>query len=216
MAMEPPDPPTVPGQQFGFHDRPEAPAFVSGSAAVPPPMPAPPVTGVPAGPGYPGAGPPFPGGPPPGAWQPGGPIAPPRPRRTGLVVMSMVAGLLLLASGTMTYLWLDTDAELTDTRADLTAEVTELEDAVAEAADEIRRLNGDLSDAEDILSDVEQERDGIENAREALEEDLDTVSNCLDLMFEFLALVGTDQTDEADAMVEELNEACEAADSVIG
>ena len=45
-----------------------------------------------------------------------------------------------------------------------------------------------------------------------LEEDLDTVANCLDLLFAFLA---EPDLDEAEAMIPDVNRACEAADRVV-
>lgn len=129
--------------------------------------------------------------------------------------MSILAVVAVLASGVLTYLWLDTDNELKDTRAELTEQVAKLTSKVEAREDEIAQLSGDLDSAGSELSDLEQERDGIENARQELEEDLDTVATCLNLFFEFLGHLADDNIKKAEAMEDEVDDACREADRVV-
>jgi uncharacterized protein HemX len=164
---------------------------------VPPPPGPPPISIEPAG----GWGPPVPGPPP----------VPDGRGRVPLVIISVVAGLLLVVGVVMTYLWVDTASELSDTRADLRGQVDELNNTVAEQDGEIDRLGDDLQTAQDELSDAETALEGTDNQVEQLEEEQDQLRDCLTLVGQ--AQEAQDAGDQAasDALLAESEPICDEA-----
>lgn len=211
MPMESPNAgaPTVPAQPAGVHDRPAAPGFAAGSAPLPPPG-SPPPTSVPVEPA--------------GAWGPIGPPGPPpmpprsgRGRKTALVIVSVVAGLLLVVGGVMTYLWLSTASELDETRADLTGQVNELNDTVAARDGEIDQLGDELQQTQDELSDAETALEGTENQVDALEDQQDQLRECLTLVAEANAAAEAGDQDAANSLLAQSEPICdEAFDALFG
>jgi hypothetical protein len=200
-------PPPVPPQPAGAHDYPAGPAFSAGSASLPPPGSPVPISG-PLDPG--------------GSWGPPGPGPQPMPRRAGggsrmpLVLVSVIAGLLLVVGGVMTYLWVSASSELDDTRIELTGEVDQLNGTVGERDTEIDRLNDELQQAQDELADAQTALEGTENQVDILEEEKDTIRACLVLFGEADAAIQAGDDAQAEAILEEAEPVCEEANRALG
>jgi septal ring factor EnvC (AmiA/AmiB activator) len=133
-----------------------------------------------------------------------------------VVILSVVAGLLLVAGGLMTFLWLDTSGELDDTRADLTAQISELNDTVAARDGEIDRLGGELQETQDSLTDAETRLEGTENTVEELEDNQDTIRECILLLGAANAALEEGDDAEAAALADQAEPICEEADRILG
>jgi hypothetical protein len=80
-------------------------------------------------------------------------VAPPRPKRTAVIVMSVVAGLLLVATAALGYLTLEGRQQ-----ADrLTAELTQLKVDHSAQTDELDGVERDLTGAKSDLADARDE-----------------------------------------------------------
>ncbi|HLU33181.1 MAG TPA: hypothetical protein VKZ74_04070 [Natronosporangium sp.] len=128
-------------------------------------------------------------------------------------MVSVVAVLLIVFGGTMTYFWLDTRDELDATRADFTAQVENLEGTIAQRDGQITDLQTQLDTARDDLQDLQTQLEGSQNEVEFLEEANEAISLCLDLINEWLFLIADDDIDGAnDLFDEELEPACDRAE----
>lgn len=133
-----------------------------------------------------------------------------------LVIVSVVAGLLLVVGGVMTALWVSTASELDQTRADLTGQVNELNDTVADRDGEIDRLSDELQQTQDELSDAQTALEGTENQVDVLEEEKDTIRECLLMFGEAAAASDAGNEAEANAIIAEAEPICEEADRALG
>jgi cbb3-type cytochrome oxidase maturation protein len=133
-----------------------------------------------------------------------------------VVVLSVVVGLLLVAGGLMTFLWLDTSGQLDDTRADLTSQVDELNDTVAARDGEVDRLGTELQEAQDSLTDAETQLEGTENTVDELEENQDTIRECILLLGAANVALEEGDEAEADALEAQAEPICEEADRILG
>jgi hypothetical protein len=199
-------PPPVPPQPGGAHDYQARPAFTAGTAPLPAPS-SPALSSMPVEPVS--------------SWGPPGPgmhQVPPagRPSRAPLIIVSVVAGLLLVVGGVMTYLWVSTASELDDTRVDLTGQVEELNTTVGARDGEIDRLNDELQQTQDELSDAQTALEGTENQVDVLEEEKDTIRQCLVLFGEANAAIEAGDDAAAEAILAEAEPICEEADRALG
>lgn len=121
----------------------------------------------------------IPVGPPPGGAGP----------RTGLIIVSVVAGLLLILGGVMTFQWISTSGELDDTRTDLTSQIDSLHTDMASRDSEIETLQGQLEDAQEENELLTQSLEGSEGEVERLQEANEAIANCLDQIDAWLALI---------------------------
>jgi chromosome segregation ATPase len=143
-----------------------------------------------------------------------GPLPPPMPgrrREPGMVIALVVAGLLLVVGGVMTYLWLASASELTDTRADLNGQVEELNNTIATQNDELDRLGDELQTAQDALEDAQTNLEGSENQVDELEEQQDQLRECLTLVSEAQAASDAGDQEAADALLQESEPICDEA-----
>jgi uncharacterized protein HemX len=145
--------------------------------------------------------------------------APARPgggRKTAVVILSVVTGLLLVGGGVMTFLWLSTASELDDTRADLTSRIDELTTTVGARDGEIDQLGGDLQETQDALTDAETQLEGTENMVDQLEENQDTIRNCILLLGEANTALEDGDEDAAEDFLAEAEPICDEADRILG
>lgn len=133
-----------------------------------------------------------------------------------MVIVSVVAGLLLVVGGVMTYLWLSTASELDETRADLTGQVDELTDTVAARDGEIDQLSDELQQTQDELSDAQTALEGTENQVDVLEEEKNTIRECLVLVSEASAAIDAGDTARAESILADAEPICDEADRALG
>jgi septal ring factor EnvC (AmiA/AmiB activator) len=133
-----------------------------------------------------------------------------------VVILSVVVGLLLVAGGLMTFLWLDKSGELDDTRADLTSQINELNDTVAARDGEVDRLGTELQEAQDSLTDAETQLEGTENTVDELEANQDTIRECILLLGAANVALEEGDEAEADALAAQAEPICAEADRILG
>ncbi len=200
-ASVPPYGPPVPGPAYGVP--PAAPPYggpVSGGPVNQP------VSG--ALPGQPLSGPPgyavpygYPPQPPAGA----------RKSRAALV-LAIVAGLLFVAGGLMTGLFIAKSGELTKTESALTSQIADRDSKIEANGSEIDRLQRELQTAKDKVKDVEQSLAGTQNARDEQERQKEVIVKCLNLFSDAMTATSKAAFDKA---IKAAEKACDEADKYL-
>jgi chromosome segregation ATPase len=127
------------------------------------------------------------------------------------VIVSVIAGLLLVGGGVMAYLWVSTASELDDTRADLTGQIDELNTTVADRDGEIDQLSDELQRTQDELSDAQTALEGTENQVDVLEGQQDQLRECLTLVAEAQAAADAGDQEASNALLAESEPICDEA-----
>lgn len=192
MALEPPDPsPPVPRQASGGHDDAPPPREFTATGEATDAAGA--GTAAAAGAGSPSTG----------------------RGRTALVVVAVIAGLALVGSGVLGFLWWDTDRELTETRDRLTSEVELLTGQSADQQEEISSLERELQHSADELAITQRDLEGAQNRVDQLRDEQGVIRRCVALNAEVVDAILSDDQAAFDAVVDEAEEVCDEADSIL-
>lgn len=155
-----------------------------------------------------------PGAPPASYPVPGAPA--PRRGRMALVLVSIVAGLAVVASGVLATLLVVTAADLGDTRDRLAAVEAELAEERTDHQQSVDRLESDLQRSQDDLAAAEQELDGAENMVDLLRSEQSVIRQCVALNNEVVDAIITGDEAAFNAVIDEAEEVCEEADEILG
>ncbi|MGC4896492.1 hypothetical protein [Micromonospora sp. DT31] len=230
----PPQPESHPYQQptsGGYPPAPSQHGYHPGAAPTPPPASVPPVSG----PGYtqpmsapPGAGypqpmsapptsvPPAPGygqqpmSAPPGAMPPYGPSAAPTGggRGRAALVLGIVAGLLFVLGGVMTFLYVSTNGDLDRSKQ----QVSQRNGTIATNQQEIEKLKGELKTVRERLSTTEQDLSGTKNDRDEQTRQKRIIANCLEKLTTALSAASRGDKAAFDAASKGLDKICNEAE----
>ncbi|MFJ8577750.1 hypothetical protein [Micromonospora sp. NPDC093277] len=193
--------PPVPGQYVPGAAPVSAPGYPQPMSA--PPMSAPPVSG-------PGFGP-QPMSAPPGVVPPyGAPVAAPRRGRSTLV-LAIVAGLLFVFGGVMSYLYLDTNTKLHVTEE----KVSQRDGTIQANGQEIEKLKADLQAMRDKLADTEQDLTGTKNDRDEQARQKKVIAKCLDGLTTALAAGSRGDKAAFDKATKGLDKVCDEAEKYL-
>ncbi|MBU8859632.1 MULTISPECIES: hypothetical protein [unclassified Micromonospora] len=213
--------PAAPGQ----------PGYAPGAAPVPPPgqpMSAPPVSVPPvSGPGYvqpmsvppasappvsgPGFGPPPMSGPP-GPYGPAG-AAPATGggKRWAALVLGLVAALLLVFGGVMTFLYVSTNGELNESRQT----VSQRDGTISANQQEMEKLKGELKTVQERLSDTQQDLTGTKNDRDEQARQKKVIASCLDKLTTAIAAASRGDRAAFEAANKGLDKVCDEAENYL-
>ncbi|MFG1721772.1 hypothetical protein ACGFII_24410 [Micromonospora chalcea] len=210
-------PPAAPGQ----------PGYVPGAAPVPPPMSAPPISVPPvSGPGYPqplsappssvppvsgpGYGPPPMSGPP-GGYGPVGGAPAGGGRKWAPLVLGLVAALLFVFGGVMTFLYVSTNGELDKSQR----LVSQREGTISANQQEIEKLKGELKTVQERLSDTQQDLTGTKNDRDEQARQKKVIANCLDKLTTAIAAASRGDRAAFEAANKGLDKVCDEAENYL-
>ncbi|WFF09314.1 hypothetical protein O7622_12505 [Micromonospora sp. WMMD1076] len=213
--------PATPGQ----------PGYAPGAAPVPPPaqpMSAPPVSVPPvSAPGYaqpmsvpPASAPPVSGpgfGPPPMSGLPGpyGPAAAAPAtgggRKWAALVLGLVAALLFVFGGVMTFLYVSTDGDLDKSRQT----VSQRDGTISANQQEIDKLKGELKAIQERLSDTQQDLTGTKNDRDEQARQKKVIANCLDKLTTAMAAASRGDRAAFEAASKGLDKICDEAENYL-
>jgi uncharacterized protein HemX len=158
-----------------------------------------------------------PAGAPPASYPvPGGPPTRGRGPRVALVLVSIAAGLAVVASGVLAALLVVTVADLRDTRDQLAAVEADLAVERADHQRSIQRLESDLQRSRDDLAASQQELEGAENMVELLRDEQSVIRQCVALNNEVVEAIITGNEAAFNAVVDEAEEVCDEADQILG
>ncbi|WP_026268735.1 hypothetical protein [Micromonospora sp. CNB394] len=213
--------PAAPGQ----------PGYAPGAAPVPPPgqpMWAPPVSVPPvSGPGYaqpmsvppasalpvsgPGFAPPPMSGPP-GPYGPAG-AAPAAGggRRWAALVLGLVAALLFVFGGVMTFLYVSTNGELDEARQT----VSQRDGTISANQQEMEKLKGELKAVQERLSDTQQDLTGTKNDRDEQARQKKVIASCLDKLTTAIAAASRGDRAAFEAANKGLDKVCDEAENYL-
>lgn len=213
--------PAAPGQ----------PGYAPGAAPVPPPpqpMSAPPVSVPPvSAPGYaqpmsvpPASAPPVsgPGFAPPPMSGPPGPYGPPAAapatgggRKWAALVLGLVAALLFVFGGVMTFLYVSTNGELDKSRQT----VSQRDGTISANQQEIEKLKGELKTVQERLSDTQQDLTGTKNDRDEQARQKKVIASCLDKLTTAIAAASRGDRAGFEAANKGLDKVCDEAENYL-
>ncbi|MET7469615.1 hypothetical protein ACFYON_13560 [Micromonospora sp. NPDC005686] len=215
----------------GYAGYPPAAPGQPGYAPGPPPaqpMSAPPVSVPPvSGPGYaqpmsvpPASAPPFSGSgfaPPPMSGPPG-PYGPAGPapaagggRRWAPLVLGLVAALLFVFGGVMTFLYVSTNGDLDESRQT----VSQRDSTISTNQQEIEKLKGELKTVQERLSDTQQDLTGTKNDRDEQARQKKVIANCLDKLTTAIAAASRGDRAAFEAASKGLDKICDEAENYL-
>ncbi|KAB1905857.1 hypothetical protein F8279_16360 [Micromonospora sp. AMSO1212t] len=227
--------PTVSGGAPGYGGyqpaAPGQPGYAPGAAPVPPPaqpMSAPPVSVPPvSAPGYaqpmsvppasappvsgPGFAPPPMSGPPGPYGAPGAAPATGGGRKWAAVVLGLVAALLFVFGGVMTFLYVSTNGELDRSRQT----VSQRDGTISANQQEIEKLKGELKTVQERLSNTQQDLTGTKNDRDEQARQKKVIASCLDKLTTAIAAASRGDRAAFDAANKGLDKVCDEAENYL-
>ncbi|MCW3813289.1 hypothetical protein ONA91_02310 [Micromonospora sp. DR5-3] len=168
-----------------------------------PPMSAPPVSG-------PGFGP-QPMSAPPGSVPPYGAPAAGTGKGRSTLILALVAGLLFVAGGVMTGLYVTTNGKLHRTEQ----RVSQRDGTIAANRQEIDKLKADLQTVRDKLSDTEQDLTGTKNDRDEQARQKKVIATCLDKLTTAIAAASAGNKAAFDKANKGLDKVCDEAENYL-
>ncbi|MEE3920204.1 trypsin-like peptidase domain-containing protein [Micromonospora sp. BRA006-A] len=190
------------------------------------PMSAPPVSVPPvSGPGYaqpmsvpPASAPPVSGpgfAPPPMSGPPGrhGPVgaAPAGGRRWAPLVLGLVAALLSVFGGVMTFLYVSANGDLDESRQT----VSQRDGTISANQQEMEKLKGELKAVQERLSDTQQDLTGTKNDRDEQARQKKVIANCLDKLTTAMAAASRGDRAAFEAASKGLDKICDEAENYL-
>lgn len=193
--------PPVPGQYAPGAAPVSAPGYPQPMSA--PPMSAPPVSG-------PGFGP-QPMSAPPGSVPPYAAPSAPAGKGRSTLILAIVAGLLFIAGGVMTGLYVTTNGKLE--RAE--KQVSQRNGTIAANQQEITRLKADLQSIQDKLTDTQQDLTGTKNDRDEQARQKKIIATCLDKLTTALGAASRGDKAGFNAASKGLDKVCNEAENYL-
>lgn len=128
-----------------------------------------------------------------------------------MVVLAVVAGLLFLAGGVMTGLFLTTTGDLNRAEERISAQ----EATIAATAAELEQVKVDLQRSQETLARTQQDLTGTQNDRDEQARQKEVIANCLDQLSTALAAAAFGDEKAFEEANEGLEEVCEEADEYL-
>jgi chromosome segregation ATPase len=144
----------------------------------------------------------------------GAPPAAPR-RGHATLILSIVAGLLVVLGAVMGGLYVSKNNELSSTRQELTAKVADRDSTISTKEKDIGKLKADLEKAKADLADTKQTLTGTQKDRDQIEKEKQVISRCLQLFANSMTAALAGNRAEVNRLSSDLDKTCNEAEKYL-